>query len=186
MPQIIQPPPVSAGALMLRESQIASGSSALNFTSWKSADYDTYEFHFLGIIPTTSGARLHMRFSTDGGQNYDSGSNYAHNTIGWSLSGSSFFGSYSDTSFDVFDTTLYNTSPQSGQAIYKIHFGTGLWPTMTALSSRPTAGDQPTHPAEGSLTTAVYKSATAVNAFRVFPSAGNFAGTIRVYGYVKA
>ena len=62
----------------LIESQTASSSSSIVFTSSINSTYSTYKFILTAVAPATDAVNLLMRTSTDGGVGYDSGaSDYA-------------------------------------------------------------------------------------------------------------
>lgn len=165
----------------------ASNSASLSDTTSLTSSYDEYDLHFLGILPATNGAHLLMRFSTNGGSSYDSGSNYSHSALGFTVAGSGLFGSQNDTAIDVFDTGLYNVSPRSSSGLRHLYIGSGLYPTMHGESQHVTATDQTANTAEGDIHNAVYRvSSPAPNAMQFLMSSGNIAsGVIRIYGLHK-
>jgi hypothetical protein len=63
---------ISAGAsgLVLLDTQTASASASLDFTTDIDATYDAYFLQVGDIVPATDGADLLVRFSTDGGSSY--------------------------------------------------------------------------------------------------------------------
>ena len=65
------PSGVSGGAMTLLETQTASSSSTLSFTSDIDDTYDEYVFKFYDIHPATDGAEFQFQASTDSGSNYN-------------------------------------------------------------------------------------------------------------------
>jgi len=65
------PSAVSGGAMTLLETQTASSSSTLSFTSDIDDTYDEYVFKFYDIHPATDGAEFQFQASTDSGSNYN-------------------------------------------------------------------------------------------------------------------
>ena len=65
------PASVSGGALTLLETQTASSSATISFTSNIDSTYDAYMFKYYDIHPSSS-SQLKCNFSTDGGSNYNS------------------------------------------------------------------------------------------------------------------
>ena len=64
------PSAVSGGAMTLLETQTASSSATLSFTSGIDSTYDEYVFRFYNIHPSAE-ASFGINFSDDGGSNYD-------------------------------------------------------------------------------------------------------------------
>jgi hypothetical protein len=64
------PSAVSGGAMTLLETQTASSSATISFTSNIDSTYDEYVFKFIGIHPQTDGAYWDVNFR-DGGSSYD-------------------------------------------------------------------------------------------------------------------
>lgn len=59
------------------ESQSPSGVAAAEFSTGINSDYDRYHIDITDIVPASDGENLRIRLSTDGGQNYKSGSEYS-------------------------------------------------------------------------------------------------------------
>lgn len=153
----------------------ASGQSGAIFQT----DYDQYKIEIMGLTFST-GIIPEIQFSTNGGTSYDTGANYAwtefvhYTTTGTSASNSASAiqlkdtadGLATDGSFNV-SGTLSNVNSTS---LYKTwHSDSDELHASVGIVARNVAG--------------VYKSLTAVNAFRLLASAGNFpVGSVRVYG----
>ena len=65
------PASVSGGALTLLQTQTASSSATISFTSGIDSTYDEYVFKFYNIHPATNDALLTMNMSIDSGSNYN-------------------------------------------------------------------------------------------------------------------
>ena len=65
------PASISGGALTLLQTQTASSSATISFTSNIDSTYDAYMFKFYDIHPATDGAELQFNMSTDSGSNYN-------------------------------------------------------------------------------------------------------------------
>lgn len=63
------------GGLAFISSTDISSAATFAFTAVDAAAYDSYIFHLMSVTPATDAVHLWMRTSTDGGSNYDSGSN---------------------------------------------------------------------------------------------------------------
>jgi hypothetical protein len=65
------PTAISTGSMTLLQTQTASSSSTIDFTSNIDSTYDSYVFKFIDIHPSNDGAKFQYNFSTDGGSNYN-------------------------------------------------------------------------------------------------------------------
>jgi len=62
---------VPTGALILLETQTASASASISFTSGIDSTYDSYVFKFINIHPATDAENFRFNGSTDSGSNYN-------------------------------------------------------------------------------------------------------------------
>ena len=65
------PTAVSGGAMTLLETQTASSSATLSFTSNIDSTYNEYVFKFIDIHPATNDANFSFNMSADSGSNYN-------------------------------------------------------------------------------------------------------------------
>ena len=65
------PASISGGALTLLQTQTASSSSTISFTSNIDSTYDAYMFKFYNIHPATNNTEFQFNMSTDSGSNYN-------------------------------------------------------------------------------------------------------------------
>jgi len=65
------PSAVSGGAMTLLETQTASSSSIISFTSGIDSTYDEYVFKFFNVHPSSDSNEFQVNFSIDGGSNYN-------------------------------------------------------------------------------------------------------------------
>jgi len=174
------------GGLVLLEQKMASSSASLDFTGCISSDYDDYLIEIVSLIPATNDVTFHLRFSTDGGATFDSGSNYTGGAFRASRAGWAY-ADVGGTSINLSGGpgTHVNTSTKPFLSSFRI-----LNPQSTSLHKRvlgqTSAYDGTANPDVTTHWTATYQSVSVVNAFRIFASSGNLAsGTIRVYGFRK-
>lgn len=178
-----------SGGLVLVESDTASSSATLDFTTWYSSSFDQYLIEIANLVPATDSVDLYMRVSTNGGSSYDTGNNYASSVQVWDNSGDAFAGGTPGSPAGQFVmrgageisnvtarggvcATLMFYNPANTTHYKRIH---GSWSYLTFANTF--GASESRH---------VYLSATAVNAFRFLMSSGNIAsGTIRVYGVFK-
>lgn len=182
------------GGLVLLETETASSSSALNFASRNASgqsgatfqsDYDEYQIEIVGLVTSTT-ATIGVQMSTDGGSSYDTGSNY-----GWQhgyLDGTSA-GNQStspDTQMLLFFVSNAATANLGWMASLKL-----AMPLSTALYKQMwgdviSTGGVNTGVHSNYAWAAIWRSLSVANAFRLIPSAGNFAsGSVRVYGLAQ-
>ena len=62
---------VAQGKMTLLQTQTASSSASISFTSNIDSTYPIYLFKFINIHPATDGAEFTINFSTDSGSNYN-------------------------------------------------------------------------------------------------------------------
>lgn len=170
------------GALVLLEQHTASTSATLDFTTAISATYDTYEIHFVAIMPATD-ANPRFLCSTDGGSTWDSTSghyDWLENGTPSGISG----GSDSDTALKMVDYNMNATGQRNALAgVGHLYLSSAGYATFVfEINAGITGQNKPIM----ITTTGHYLSATSPNALRFMLSSGNIAsGTIRVYGIAK-
>lgn len=173
----------SAGALVLLEQHTASASATLDFTTAISATYDEYEIHFVGIVPATTNVSFQMQMGTGAGPTYDTGNNYNYGMLYSGIgdvptqSSGSSVGAI-DLAHSVSTTTSYSTNG----VIYLFNPGGSAFKFINGKIQSVAVGNLYQWGNSG-----VYKSTTAVTAFRFLMSSGNItSGIIRVYGVAKS
>lgn len=176
----------SAGALVLLEQHTASSSASLDFTTFISSTYDTYQVIGTDLAPATNNVDLLCRIGTGGGPTYDSGANYewAYNayasnasdlkaaaggaTAGKIAAAISNNAAYGTVDFQFMIHQLQSTSHR------KYTHGTGAWTNVTPAIVFSAGGFN------------WVTSGTAATAIQFLMSSGNIAsGTIRIYGIAK-
>jgi hypothetical protein len=63
--------PVGVGNLIHINSQTASNSASISFTTGINSTYKEYQFYFINIHPVTDNVQFQFNMSTDGGSNYN-------------------------------------------------------------------------------------------------------------------
>ncbi len=178
----------SAGALVFLEAHTASSSSSLDFTSFISSTYDTYQIEGSALVPGTDNTDMRLQVGTGGGPTYDTGSNYQWTRHGAIMGGTTssvdggntgagarlFNGmdaTFAAAAFGAFSLTVTNLQSTS---LDKIFLGTTYYL------------DNGTNAAVSSWGGIWLTSGTAVTALRFIMSSGTIAsGTIRIYGVSK-
>jgi len=185
---------LSAGALTFISSSDLSNDATADFTGFNASLYDSYEFVFLNVGPTTDTAELFMRTSTDGGSSYDSGTNaYKQSVIYRSTNDSSARVSNANTTEFQLTAAPLGTGSDPGTPGQADNIGVSgvinvLGPHITTARTRVT---QNIFYSRGSVTTQTGGGETfgntPVDAVRFFMSSGNIGyGTITMYGRVNS
>ena len=65
------PTAIPTGSMTLLQTQTASSSATIDFTSNIDSTYDSYVFKFINCHPQNDNVDLQVNFSTDGGSNYN-------------------------------------------------------------------------------------------------------------------
>lgn len=186
----------SAGAMVLLQSQTASTSATLDFTSFLDAAYDEYLFEGFNLRPATDQADLYCRMGT-AGPSYDSGTNYygamrlgtgtvsVSGATGTPQSGSS---NGTKTQADAGSTAIMvakdisNASADYGHASFSLRL---VRPQSTAVMKH-VYGQSVWHDGAEVFSAIVgylWASTSAVVAVRFLMSSGNItSGLIRAYG----
>lgn len=166
------------GGIQLLSTQSASSSSQIDFTSLITGSYTHYRVIILSMI-TTSIGQPRLLFSTDNGSSYDTTSgHYAQMSRAYSVSGTTvtvtnsgsatngYIGIGSAISLSIPITIIDIYRPSTPTVICHINVGVG-------------SGTGPNR------STAVYTTASDVDAFRIYPSTGVInSGTFNLYGVV--
>lgn len=171
---------VASGAMVLLQTQTASSSASLNFTSCISSTYDTYAIVLVSVKPATNNAKLRMRVSTDNGSSWISTSTYHWGLHRFNHGGSAPHGSLTDTSITL-NNGQGNTSTLPGfSATLQLTDPAGYC-AISGHGSGYLGGSNP----DGYVIEA-YENTGNINAFQFYEDSGNIAsGIIRVYGIAK-
>lgn len=172
-------------ALVLLEEHTASNSASLNFTTSISSTYDNYLIQILNLVPVTNSVGLLLRFSTNSGSTYDSGTNYRYVWFRSTSSGVSEGGGTGKTGIRLdADNTYDNTASEGGLIgswqLFSPLSGTS-WTRLNGTGSLVSGGTD-----ELNIMMGTYAVTTAVNAFQLLMSSGNISsGIVRCYGLTQ-
>jgi len=180
---------VATGNMVLLSSQTASNSASISFTTGIDSTYKEYQFWFVDIHPRTDASYFSFNTSSDSGSNYNvtktSTSFYAYhreNDANTELAYDTAGDLAQSTAFQYISYSMGNGADESGSGsltlfnpsstVYVKHFisrVSNYW-YLDASFDTYTAG---------------YNNTTsAINAIQFKMSAGNFDGTILMYGIV--
>ena len=163
-------------SLTLLQTQTASNSASIVFTSKISATYLNYLLVWSNVVPVTSGANLSMQLSTDNGGTYLS-TNYQSGTTTNTYNSTTLANNNSTNSITLSNSMGSTTNfGCSGNLI--------MYPSQTAIGFMMTG--QCTSLSNNTLQNNVlfaFNSSTTVNAFKIDMSSGNInTGTFSLYG----
>jgi hypothetical protein len=172
----------SSGDLVLIQSQTASGSSGLTFTTGISSTYDVYYLTYYDVTLAGGDGSINMQYSINGGSSYISSASYAIG--GWGSNSNGASGVYAIASGTAFllegaqtDGTII---PANGKFYLYGLSSSILNQTITGATFSNQAGTVRNTDFSGQLT-----NTAAVNALQIFPGAGTFSGTFKLYGIVN-
>jgi len=173
--------------LVLLETHTASASASLAFTACLSSSYDAYLVTVENIVPSTTGLSVTLVFSTDGGANYDTGSNYYTSQLSWSTGGVGAGGPGTGTAILLFPftgRTISTTASTSTTGWFYIYgpSGSGFKNVDGEFQSPDSASSNP----QALQFRGRYNITTAVNAFKIGVASNNMtSGSIHCYGLAK-
>jgi len=175
------------GGLTFIISHAASASASIDFPDCITSTYNNYVVLFENIIPTSNGAAIRMRVSTNGGSTYDSGANYNYTYIYTKTNDTAvqFAGSEGNTQFAL-TREVSNASTatgMNGSITLSNPLSAARHKAYEGKSTYFNSADSKFYKADLS---GYYASATAVNAFQILPDSSTLAsGTAYCYGYQK-
>jgi len=176
--------PRPAGSRVLLDTQTASTSSSLDFTTGIDGTYDVYELELVNILLDTTAQPLKLLFSDDGGSTFETSAYY------WAAKAADSAGSDDDTAAnndDELRIAAAGTSNASEGGVCSLvrifnPAATDRYTKVTALSSFSDNGGNSVAWSMGGD----WKSVAAVNGFRLISTSGNLtSGAINLYGIVK-
>ena len=178
------------GGPTLIQSQTASGDASISFTANIDSTYRVYLFKFIDIGPTSDGTDFTFNGSTDGGSTYAVTKTTtffrAYHAEGDSSSGLDY-----EPNEDLSQSTAYqNLSIYCGADADECTAGELYLyvPSSTTYVKHfystvaMTQGGEGVDSAQNIFTAGYFNTATAINAIDFKCSAGNFDGTIKMYG----
>jgi hypothetical protein len=179
--------PFGVGTLVHIQSQTASNSASISFTTGINSTYKEYQFYFINISAKTNNATFKFQVSTDGGSNY-----------GVAVTSTAFMAyhdqadTYADIGYDggedsAQSTAFVNLFGYASSTVERSNSGTFTlfnpasttyvkhWiARISRASSTPEANDN--------LYAGYVNTTSAVNAIQFKMSTGNFDGTIAMFG----
>jgi hypothetical protein len=172
-------PGSGGGAVVLLEQHTASGSATLDFTSCITATYDEYIIEFVEIMAANNAVAFGARVSTDGGATWDATSPHYYNNNNWAVNATwvnvATPGTYIQLAHDLTNGGILGVVG----AVRFFPNGNNQRSFVGQTMYLPSAANRATN-----LVMCDYEQG-AFNALRFLMTAGNFSGTIRIYGVAK-
>ena len=184
--------PFGVGNLIHIQSQTASNSASISFTTGINSTYKEYQFYFIDIHPRTDAVNFTFNMSTDSGSNY----NVTKTTTAF-LAEVSQSGTFSGLSYQTASDLAQSTSDQrittnigSASSESAVGYMSLFNPASTTYVKHFISTSQFYFPDASvdftqNMFVAGYGNTTsAINAVQFKMSSGNFDGTILMYGIV--
>ena len=181
--------PFSVGNLIHIQSQTASNSSSISFTTGINSTYKEYQFYFINIHPRTDNVSFTFQGSTNGGSSY--GITITSSSFStWHHEGDSYTFLGYRTGTDLAQSTNFHplTETTSSDADHGLVANFSLFnPASTTYVKHFISNCQQTYPLDDSLQTFIggyFNTTSAINAVQFKMDSGNFDGTIALFGVV--
>ena len=182
---------LAQGKMTLLQTQTASSSASISFTSNIDSTYPIYLFKFINIHPATDGAEFTINFSTDSGSNYNVAKTttffVAYNAESESSSGLTYIDSLDIAQGTGFidigagDTGNGNDESLSG----KMHLFDPSNTTFVKHFMARSSCYNPNDTEVDAFVSGYFNTTSAIDAIQFKMSSGNIdAGTIKMYGVV--
>jgi hypothetical protein len=179
---------IATGNMVLISSQTASNSASISFTTGIDSTYKEYQFYFIDIHSRNDDVQFEFNLSTDSGSNY----NVTKTSTAFQAQGNEDGGSYFDyeVGSDLAQSTDFqnlNDSQGSGADESSTGYMSLFNPASTTYVKHYICVNNNYHTSNRSQNAFIagYGNTTsAINAVKFQMSAGNFDGTILMYGIV--
>ena len=171
----------ASGNFVLIQSQTASSSASLTFTTGITASYNTYFFILTNVVPATNTAILNLTVSSNGGSSYAS-TGYQSGINYWAYNAINPTNSNSTAAFLCTSALSNSAGIGCSGIIYVYNTTSGLDPVVNGqvTFNGSTSGNGAFNTVMGSVTT------TTLNAFKLAMSSGNISsGTISLFAILE-
>lgn len=181
--------PFGVGNLIHIQSQTASNSASISFTTGINGTYKEYQFYFIDIHARTDYTFFQFNLSTDSGSNYNVTKTTTHFKAYTSETNAYTSELFYSTSNDLAQSTSYqnitdgigNRSDESGAGYLTLfNPASTTYVKHFIATSNSYRGDDPL--SYVNYVAGYGNTTSAINAVRFQMSSGNFDGTIALYG----
>ena len=182
--------PFGVGNLIHIQSQTASNSASISFTTGIDSTYKEYQFYFINIRPATNSVSFQFNLSTDSGSNYNVTKTTTFFTA-YHSEADDYANLAYDANFDLAQSTSYqritqeigNASDECGSGYLSLFNPASTTYVKHFISNINQVKQSPNW--TNNVYVAGYGNTTsAINAVRFQMSSGNFDGTIAMFGVV--
>jgi hypothetical protein len=184
------PAAVSGGAMTLLETQTASSSSTISFTSNIDSTYDEYVFKFYNIHPATDGAELTFQGDTGTNTNYNQTitstsfqTNHKEDDGETGLLYAAPFDQAQGTAFQIIQANVYNANDNGANGTLTIFNPSSSVFVKNFFSDIQSQQLDSVGMSQRYFTSGYFNTATALTRFQFKFSSGNMdSGVIKLYG----
>jgi hypothetical protein len=179
--------PFGVGTLVHIQSQTASNSASISFTTGINSTYKEYQFYFIDIHPRTDNVTFNFNLSTDSGSNYNVTKTSTFFRMFQDEAGTDYGLGYQGA-FDLAQSTSYqpitnglgNGADENGGG-YMSLFNPASTTYVKHFIATTNVYEQSNYSMAG-YTAGYGNTTSAINAVRFQMSSGNFDGTIAMFG----
>lgn len=169
----------AAGGLVKIQTQTASNSANLSFTTGITSTYTTYMFTLNNVVPATNAVTLNVTVTVDGGSNYLA-TGYLAGVNSNPYNSATITNANSTTAMPLTGAQVNTSTVGVSGNVYFYNITTANLPEMTAQINWNSGSQQV------GLAVANNSTTTGVNGFRFVFSSGNISsGSITLYGVTK-
>lgn len=180
LPSYVNPAGITAGNLVLIQTQTASGVSSLAFTTGITSTYNNYILISSGYTLASTGVFFNLQLSTNGGSTYIT-TGYLTGAVQIAYTASSWGSNVNATTTLIYVNQTGSTNLQYPMLLNLYNITSGNhYPgsSMTIIGGNLVGSTGQYRISSGSYPTV----STVVNAFKIFPTSGNFTGKFSLYG----
>ena len=187
--------PFGVGTLIHIQSQTASNSASISFTTGIDSTYKEYQFYFIDIAARTQRAILGVNFSTDGGSNYNvtktttaffayhSETNDADAAVSYDT-GFDLAQSTADQRLTQYITNASDSSACGNMSLFNPSSTTYVKHFISCCNNMVITSDFTEYFTMNQFVAGYGNTTSAINAVRFQMSSGNMDGTIAMFGVV--
>jgi hypothetical protein len=169
----------AVGNLVLIQTQTASGSASIIFTTGITTTYNNYKLIISNYVPANNSVNLLLQYSSNGGSSYITTGYLSDEMYSAYNNASGLNTGFSATTGVILNLSVANTATTGSPGEYTFYqLTSGYYPSMMGMHTRM----------DGLLCVngSVYNTGIVVNALKISCSAGNIAtGTFSLYGIVQ-
>ena len=179
--------PFGVGTLVHIQSQTASNSASISFTTGINSTYKEYQFYFIDVHPRTDAVGFQFNLSTDGGSNYNVTktstyflSYHTENDASASLSYRTDVDLAQSTAYQTICFNIGSDADQSGAGTLQLFNPSSTTYVKHYIVNTTLNGDSDFN--QNQFCAGYGNTTSAINAINFKMESGNFDGTIAMFG----